>query len=282
MTDNRLFKLNLNSEFENISHGNCIIYIHKNFRNAALEKALAAGPAVIQKHFNSEPVTASKFSRVHRFSADLANTKHHFYLKEYLYRSTWDFVKHLCRKSRARRAFEATLILSKNNLNAPAAIALVQYKTAFICKRNFLLTEEIRNCAQLYKAIAELSQADGTESLRRKRDLISSLGRTIGRMHAAGIFHGDLRAGNVLVGKADQTWQFFFIDNERTRKFRRLPNRLRLKNLVQTNMFRKNITRTDRLRFFKSYLQGNPMTRPNRTKWAKKVVTKTTHRLTKK
>jgi predicted unusual protein kinase regulating ubiquinone biosynthesis (AarF/ABC1/UbiB family) len=101
-------------------------------------------------------------------------------------------------------------------------------------------------------------------------------------MHAAGIFHGDLRLGNVLVQKNEGQWRFFFIDNERTKKFYRLPSRLRLKNLVQINMFRYDIGNTDRLRFFKAYLKENPSTVRKRNKWGKKVITKTNLRLERK
>jgi tRNA A-37 threonylcarbamoyl transferase component Bud32 len=101
-------------------------------------------------------------------------------------------------------------------------------------------------------------------------------------MHAAGIFHGDLRLGNVLVQKNEGQWRFFFIDNERTKKFYHLPDSLRLKNLVQVNMFREGISRTDRLRFFKAYLKENPSIVRKRNKWAKKIVTKTNRRLRRK
>jgi len=66
-------------------------------------------------------------------------------------------------------------------------------------------------------------------------------------MHAGGIFHGDLSIGNVLVVREEQKWRFFFIGNERTKKFYRLHARLRLKNLVQINMFRYGINNTEPL-----------------------------------
>jgi hypothetical protein len=101
-------------------------------------------------------------------------------------------------------------------------------------------------------------------------------------MHAKGIFHGDLRLGNVLVVREGQKWRFFFIDNERTKKFYLLPNRLRLKNLVQINMFRSGITNTDRMRFFKAYINVNPCVQVRYVGWARKVIAKTNHRLRKK
>ena len=108
---------------------------------------------------------------------------------------------------------------------------------------------------------------------------MSRLGETIGKMHAAGIFHGDLRSGNVFVKKVDDEWEFFLLDNERTKKYNRIRNRLRLKNLVQINMFKEGLSRTDRMRFFKAYLNENPTI--DRNVWANRIMRKTDVRLGK-
>ncbi|MDH4241674.1 MAG: hypothetical protein OEW48_19110, partial [Phycisphaerae bacterium] len=84
----------------------------------------------------------------------------------------------------------------------------------------------------------------------------------------------------VVVRREKDGWHFFLIDNERTRKFRRLPARLRLKNLVQANMLISDcITKTDRMRFFKSYLRQNIDIHGRHKKLANKVDTKTRERL---
>jgi hypothetical protein len=110
-------------------------------------------------------------------------------------------------------------------------------------------------------------------------------------MHADGIFHGDLRPGNVLAWKEmDSTgspqgdnWHFFFLDNERTKKFRKLPERLRLKNLVQINMFEPGeVSNTDRMRFFKEYWARNKESGLEKAALIKSVLNKTRRRLRKK
>jgi predicted unusual protein kinase regulating ubiquinone biosynthesis (AarF/ABC1/UbiB family) len=88
----------------------------------------------------------------------------------------------------------------------------------------------------------------------QKQQLISRFGQTVGRMHAQNIFHGDLRLGNVLVKQDNSQFVFIFLDNERTRKFKKLPRRLRLKNLVQICMSRDNISDPDRTIFLNAYL----------------------------
>ena len=128
----------------------------------------------------------------------------------------------------------------------------------------------------------DLDRDTSDGALARKRALIRAFAKTVGRMHARGIFHGDLRLGNVLAAREGQNWRFFFIDNERTRKFHRLPSRLRLKNLVQVNLFIHGITDADRLRFFGAYLAVNPTIQKHYRRWVEKIIAKTNKRLSRK
>jgi hypothetical protein len=101
-------------------------------------------------------------------------------------------------------------------------------------------------------------------------------------MHRAGIIHGDLRPGNVLARKVADGWEFFFLDNERTRKWPWLPMRLRLKNLVQINMLPEGISRTDRMRFFQAYMLANPSVCAAYKEWAERIMTRTRRRFRRK
>ena len=111
-----------------------------------------------------------------------------------------------------------------------------------------------------------------------KKSFIEAFGQEIGKLHAKGIFHGDLRLGNVLAQEKENDWQFFYLDNERTRKFNKIPDRLRIKNLVQINMHRtETITDADRELFYEIYIKINQI----EYNLAKKVIQKTNSRLSK-
>lgn len=283
--------------FDKISGHNCTLLINKDFRNAELEQALAAGEKKLRERYELTPVRSSDFSRVYRFTTCFGNKERCVYFKQYLCRSALDFIKHLVRSSRARRAFTATLMLEKNGFEAPVVVAMGECKFSFLERENFLLTIEVEGAIQINQIIPEslekLSEQElqvdsalcffNTMGTQDKRGLIRALGQTIGRMHAAGIFHGDLRLGNVLLRRETSGWHFFFIDNERTGKFRKLPARLRLKNLVQANMLRtRALSSTDRMRFFTAYLKENPSIASDRQEWMKNIIIKTTQRLEKK
>ncbi len=227
-------------------------------------------------------VPSSDFTRVFKGNIKHKGTDHSMYLKHYLCRSVPDFIKHLFRPSRARRAFNASLMLRQNGFEAPAVVGLFERRFGPFCTENSLLTKEVEEGCSLVDVLNDLCQDSSPDALTDKRSLIRAFAETVGRMHARGIFHGDLRLGNVLVVQQGQDWHFFFIDNERTQQYHHLPSRLRLKNLVQVNLFIHGITNTDRLRFFTEYLAVNPSIQRRYRRWAEKIITKTNERLSRK
>jgi len=269
--------------FDTIRLHNSTLFINKDFRNAELEEALTAGEKKLRERYELKPVASSDFSRVYRFTTRFGNTERCVYFKQYLYRSALDFIKHLVRSSRAKRAFKATLMLEKNGFEAPIIVAMGERKSSFLDRGNFLVTVEVESARQIHQFIPNNLENFTKEQLNDLRELIRAFGHTVGKLHAARIFHGDLRLGNVLVRREKVGWHLFFIDNERTKKFWRLPARLRLKNLVQANILISDcITKTDRMRFFKAYLSLNPRVQNHRAFWAKKIVAKTRYRLSRK
>ena len=197
---------------------------------------------------------SSKFAKVFKFNVYLKGKIHSLILKQYLNRSFFDILKNSLRPCRAQRAFKAGQMLKRYGFFTPDVVAVGKKTFVGITTKNFLITGQVEDSVPLYKMLdIDISQ---------KQQLIKQFGQTVGRMHAAGIFHGDLRLGNVLVKpvvslsnpKDDNRFVFIFLDNERTKKFKKLPESLRLKNLVQISMSRENISDSDRMHFLDAYL----------------------------
>jgi serine/threonine protein kinase len=262
------------SHFDKLIGGDCTLYIRKDFRNDTFEQVLLAAGKELHERYH--PVTVQPAFGVYKFSVRLGGVERTVYFKEYFYRSWLDFVKHLFRPSRAMRAVKAGFMLAENGFESPCVIAVGQHKFAFLTTRSFMVTLEVENARSVYQFVS------ATEQLRERRAFIKTLGRTVGRMHANGIFHGDLRPGNVLARKEGDNWRIFFLDNERTRKFRKIPERLRLKNLVQINMFEPGeVSGTDRMRFFRGYWVRNKGRGLEKAVLIKKILKKTARRLRK-
>lgn len=188
------------------------------------------------------------------------------------------------RKSRAYRAMEGTVRLLEKGFLSPDLIAAGDIKKNLVPEGSFLITEWLEGCRDVYRFFDEIFDAPLSEYLQKKRDFIKTAGRLVGKMHKIGIFHGDLRVGNILLTGENNNPFFYFIDNERTKYFHnRIPSRLRGKNLVQLNMLiMPQITFTDRLRFFKAYLEENPELKPAEKELIRKTFMKTRERLQKK
>jgi tRNA A-37 threonylcarbamoyl transferase component Bud32 len=273
----------LNRCFDKIRGGNHTLYIHRNFRNDTFEQALLDSEKELGERYQLTTIQSSKFARVYKLTVRFDDVDKEVYFKQYLYRSVWDFIKDFVRASRAERAFKAAEMLGENGFDAPTIIAMGKFRYGLYHTTNFLVTLEIEDAKQIYQFIISDLQKDSKLGTRGKRELIRAFGQTIGRMHAKGIFHGDLRLGNILARQEKNRWRFFFLDNERTRKFYRLPARLRLKNLVQVNMFPPAaISNTDRMRFFKEYWAQNEKAKTKKAALIKKVLKKTRRRLDKK
>jgi tRNA A-37 threonylcarbamoyl transferase component Bud32 len=272
----------LPEDFESMQMDRWIICIRKDFPKNFIGNVVSENYSSFTNREQFTRVPSSNYTRVFTYRVSFDGVDHSFYLKEYLCRSALDLVKHLFRPSRARRAFNAALILQKNGFDTPAVMGLFEHRTGPFCTNNLLLTEEVENSKPMPQLLADICQNSDVDTFIHKRALIKAFGRTIGRMHSEGIFHGDLRLGNILVVREEGKWRFFFIDNERTKKFGRLPDKLRLKNLVQINMFRTGITNSDRLRFFKAYLISNPDVQARYNRWMQKIYAKTNRRLSKK
>jgi hypothetical protein len=273
----------LESYFDKIRGGNYTLYIHRNFRNDTFEQALLDSEKELREHYQLTTIRSSKFARVYKLIVKFDGVDKGVYFKQYLCRSIWDFIKDFVRVSRAERASKATEMLSENGFDAPTIIAMGKFRYGLCHTTNFLVTLEVEGAKQIYQFVPDNLEDLTEEQLRSKRELIRAFGRTVGRMHAAGIFHGDLRLGNVLARQEKNGWCFFFLDNERTRKFYRLPAWLRLKNLVQINMYRTDaLTNTDRMRFLRSYMQENGSIVSKQKALIQKISAKTDWRLKKK
>ncbi len=176
------------------------------------------------------------------------------YYKEFLGRSCFERFKSLFRGSRCHRARVQGEILRQKGFHSPAILCWGKEG-----RRHFMVTEGISACG-LGDFITTIWKPPlSREELRTKRRLIKKLGEEIGRLHKEGICHGDLRLNNILVQQTENEIYFYFIYNERNRRFTKIPKRLIKKNLIQVNMiFPPHVTLQDRLRFFRAYSSTYP------------------------
>lgn len=196
-----------------------------------------------------ELVHTSRHARVYRAEFTQGGRALPVYIKFYLRRYLRDLLLDMIGIGRAARAMRASFMLAEAGFLSPPVAACCQ-RSRFCRAGEFVLVTEGIEGPSVFDAFFH------ADPLCRK-DLLEQLGTCIGQLHKAGIAHGDLRPGNLLVCREGNTAAFYFLDNERTRKYPALPMRLRLKNLVQLNLHHQGISRTERMRFFRAYMREN-------------------------
>ncbi|MGA2914881.1 MAG: lipopolysaccharide kinase InaA family protein [Sedimentisphaerales bacterium] len=216
---------------------------------------------------------SSKSANVFKFNLLFKGKVHNLILKQFSNRSPLDIFKNLLLSCRSYRAFKADLMLRQHGFAPPDVVAVGKKTIAGIPVRNLIITREITDSVPLHK-ILEINAA-------QRQEIISQFGLMVGRMHAENIFHGDLRFGNVLVKKENDKFTFFLLDNERTKKFKELPLRLRLKNLVQIYISRTNAEESERKCFLDAYLSQQNV-KIDRGKFAAQLAARVKKRLSKK
>lgn len=221
-----------------------------------------------------EKIPSSVNARVLRSVIKTRQEKIPVYIKRYFYRSRLDYFKHLLRPGRGKRAFDASLMLRKNGFNAPEPLIIMQKKTGPFRADNILITKKAPDALYFGTVFNNIRTSPGA-----RKAFLTEFGQIVGRMHSLGIIHGDMRLSNVLVQKDKGKHFFWFIDNERTWKYRKPPLMLVRKNLVQANLFGSSASRTDRMRFMKAYADQRGLSSEEMRKLVSLVLDRTAWRI---
>ncbi|GAB5452144.1 MAG: hypothetical protein Hals2KO_24720 [Halioglobus sp.] len=182
-----------------------------------------------------QPVKSSVATRVtHHAALGL-------YFKEYFARSPAEALKARLRGSRAQRARVNADALRYYGIDAPET---VHWGT--LSNGNEYLFMRAAAGDTVHRLLTATQQ-----DLAQRRRLLRDLGTFIGRLHATGFTHGDLRPGNILAAWCVERYQFTLLDNERNRLQSPPAGRRLLRNLMQLNMLSPAVlSATDRMRFF--------------------------------
>lgn len=199
------------------------------------------------------------------------------YLKLFLPRDCWERYKALIRPSRARRTLQANRTLTGLGFQTKDIIGLAEYRRYGMITQSLLVSRALPGIHEVRSVLREPDHGFRNNSQAR-RALIRQLGAELGAWHKAGLYHGDLRLSNLMVRFDAGISRFFWMDNERTRRFRALPRTRRLRNLVQVIMDPGVFSRTDMMRLWLSYKEAAEFHDPNEKDFLRTVIRRTRER----
>ncbi|MFH2043715.1 MAG: lipopolysaccharide kinase InaA family protein [Pseudomonadota bacterium] len=194
-------------------------------------------------------VTSSKNSVV----AEKTGDEKVFY-KEFLQRNNFEGIKAFLNGSRSKRARKQSDILVSAGLPTPRILCWGKSNRSV-----FIITQGFDGIGFYLYLLNYFSPPLSPEKVKEKRLLLKAAGSLIGKLHQAGIVHGDLRQNNLLVKKENNNFRFSLIDNERNRKWRYIPHSQIVKNLIQFSIASHDLlSRTDLRRLFIAYKSNYP------------------------
>jgi serine/threonine-protein kinase RIO1 len=137
-------------------------------------------------------------------------------------------------------------------------------------KEGYLLVEKVEGARELGQFVNDLDQLTPARRQVRLRRTIENLARLVRELHRRQLSHRDLKAANILVN-GDQLW---FIDLVGVRRHHKLAHRRRIQNLarIHASFFRHpGVTRADKVRFLKVYLQWGLFGREGWKSWWREI-----------
>jgi tRNA A-37 threonylcarbamoyl transferase component Bud32 len=145
-------------------------------------------------------------------------------------------------------------------------LAVLHRRRRGLFQEGYLLTEKIDAAVDLHRALSDWNALPAVERrtvLRRRIDQVATLVRELHRRHLS---HRDLKAANVLVA-GERVW---LIDLVGVSRPRRLSRARRVQNLARLHASfhdQPALTRTDKVRFLRTYLQWGLVGKGGWKKW---------------
>ncbi|MEM9702389.1 MAG: lipopolysaccharide kinase InaA family protein [Planctomycetota bacterium] len=176
-------------------------------------------------------------------------------------RKTW--LKRLATSVRTRRTVLTYLYaarLLEAGVGTPRGVACTAPAWWRIDRPAWLLTDWIEGTEDLAIADRRLAEASADERLRTAGRYAAAVGETLGRLHAAGATHRDLKPNNLLVFKAEPTegdpTKAWVIDLDAVSFPNRLSDHRRRRDVARLHRGLSDMPRTVAVRFFKAYAEA--------------------------
>lgn len=184
----------------------------------------------------------------------------------------------LLRRSAALRSWVNGQGFLERCLPTPRPLAVFHRYRHGLPHEGYLLTEKVSDALDLRAWVASLESLPVPERRQQLVQRIEQVARLIRELHRRQLSHRDLKAANLLVQGA-LVW---FIDLVGVTCHRHLPRCRRVQNLARLNasfLDTPLITRTDRLRFLRIYLQWGFFGQSTWKRWWKVIATATQEKI---
>jgi tRNA A-37 threonylcarbamoyl transferase component Bud32 len=162
------------------------------------------------------------------------------------------------RSSPAMRSWVNGHGLRERGLPTARPLAVFHRRRIGLCHEGYLLMEKVPGAVDLRSLGSRLGATTSAARRQLVRPLLEQLGRLVRKLHQRRLAHRDLKASNILVQPEGPRPACWLIDLVGMSRPRRLTRSVRVQNLARLHAsFHQDphVTRTDKLRFLRAYLQ---------------------------
>jgi tRNA A-37 threonylcarbamoyl transferase component Bud32 len=148
--------------------------------------------------------------------------------------------------------------LRERCLPTPRPLAVLHRRRSGLFQEGYLLTEKIENGVDLRRFVAGLDALPLAHRRTILRHGIDRVARLVRELHHCSLAQRDLKAANILVSGDWSAPHFWLIDLVGVTRHRKLSRRRRVQNLARLHasfVRHPALSRTDKLRFLRVYLQ---------------------------
>lgn len=133
-----------------------------------------------------------------------------FFIKQYITKSGIDAVKSVFMPSKARKEWNNGLLLLKKQIPTPEPVAVGERRRFGAVKDCYIITRAIPDSVTGKERLITLQQSPEKNQSANKGLFLKKLISYVKTLHTCGLFHGELHAENILVGRNDG--DFYLID----------------------------------------------------------------------
>jgi len=233
------------------------IWVDQNFANPSFVDSLAHADRWFDDP-SCQIIKSEEKVRIGRLTVKIADDEHSIYLKQFNPVSLRRWLGSFFGRSRAFSALRGSLILSAARVSIAEPFAAVEWRAWGALTKSFFVTREVvggKTTDAFW--LQELRSLRGRKGFARRRTFLAGLAELFRSLHAQHVYHNDLKDANILaVAKsAGDAVAFFLLDLEGVKRYSRLSEKRRVKNLAQLNRtLGRHVGRPEKLYFLRSYL----------------------------
>ena len=167
----------------------------------------------------------------------------------------WRTFKDHFRQPKGLKSWVGSHGLRVRGIPSLTPLALVEKRRWWGLRESFFLMETSETGQEMDRYILER-----LGDLQKKRLFTKAFAQWLSYLHQKGVFHQDMKTCNILISENGGGWKFHLLDQEDISLDEKVGSGKLFKSFLQLNTSTpRTVTRTDRFRFLKEYLRGNPI-----------------------